>query len=61
MPKGLKSYQINGHVAALFLDNVCGIPFFVVRLDGRDCFAGKDRAAAIDAFDAACKSAMEAR
>lgn len=61
MQKELKSYQINGHVAALSLENVFYIPFFVVLLDGRECFAGKDRAAAIDALDAACKSAMEAR
>ena len=61
MPKELKSYHINGHHVALMLDSVCSIPFFVVRLDGQESFAGKDRAAAIDAFDAACKSAMEAR
>ena len=61
MPKELKSYRIYGHVCALVLDSVCGLPFFVVSYDGNVTFAGQDRAAAIDALDAACKSAMEAR
>ncbi len=61
MPKELKAYHINGHHVALMLDSVCNIPFFVVRLDGQESFAGKDRAAAIDAFDAECRVAREGR
>ncbi len=61
MQKVLKSYQINGHQIALELDNVCSVPFFVVRLDGKEEFAGKDRASAIDALDAACQAAREGR
>lgn len=57
MPKELKSYSINGHAVVLLLDNVCGNPFFVVRLDGRETFAGLDRSAAVIAFDAACGTA----
>ena len=57
--KELKGYTINGHTITLSLDNVAGIPFFVVRCDGRESFAGKNRAAAIDAFDAACRKASE--
>ncbi len=55
----LKAYTINGRVVSLSMDNVCGVPFFVVRLDGRETFAGKNRAAAIDALDAACAKARE--
>lgn len=62
MPKELKSYSINGHAIVLQLDSVCGRPFFVVRVDGRETFAGLDRSAAVVAFDAACSSAgKEAR
>lgn len=55
--KELKSYTINGHTIVLLLDNVCSTPFFVVRLDGRETFAGRNRVAAIDALDAACAKA----
>lgn len=60
--KELKSYTINGHAIVLQLDNVCGSPFFVVRVDGRETFAGLDRSAAVAALDAACAAAgKEAR
>ena len=55
--KELKGYTINGHTVALFLDNVCSTPFFVVKYDGQDVFAGKSRADAVDALDAACAKA----
>lgn len=57
--KELKAYNINGHAVTLSMDNVCGIPFFVVRLDGRETFAGKNRGEAVDAFDAACARATK--
>lgn len=57
--KELKGYTINGHTLALFLDNVCSTPFFVVRCDGQDIFAGKSRADAVDALDAACAKASK--
>ena len=59
MPRELKSYNINGHTVGIWLDNVFCIPFFVVRLDGSERFAGKDRSEAIEAFDDACRAARE--
>lgn len=57
--KELKCYTINGHTITLSLDNVCSTPFFVVRSDRKETFAGKSRLDAIDAFDAACRKASE--
>lgn len=57
--KELKGYTINGHTIVLFLDNVCSMPFFVVRVDGKDVYAGKSRAGAVDALDAACTNASK--
>ena len=58
--KELRSYTINGHVVTLSMDNMCGVPFFVVRLAGRETFAGKRRDLAIDALDRACAGASSA-
>lgn len=55
----LKSYTINGHTIVLLLDNVCGTPSFVVRMDGRETFAGRNRVAAVDALDSACAKAVQ--
>lgn len=57
--KELKGYTINGHTIVLLLDNVCSTPFFVVRVDGRETFAGRNRAAAVDALDVACSTAAK--
>ena len=57
--KELKGYNINVHTVALYMDNVCGMPFFVVRFDSGETFAGKSRQDAVDALDAACARASK--
>ena len=57
--KELKGFSINGHTITLLLDNVCSIPFFTVRVDGKGTFAGKSRIDAVNALDIACAQASK--